>query len=92
MIYFLLKNDDLVYIGKTTRLTDRLYEHRDKDYSQYAAISTNNDDLIEHALINTYKPALNKRTLSVIKTMQAFNDQALYNIRTFKDNGASTCL
>jgi predicted GIY-YIG superfamily endonuclease len=71
MIYFLLKDDDLIYIGKTTRLSQRLSEHKNKDFNSYAAINTDNDDIYEYSLIDRYKPALNKRTLMVNKLIRA---------------------
>ena len=73
MIYFLLNDDNLVYIGKTTRLKERIYEHRLKDFNEYATATTSDDDLREYELIEYHKPKLNKRKLSIGKHLKLLN-------------------
>lgn len=66
MIYFLLNNDDLVYIGKTEDIKTRLNAHKaNKLFDSYVLLDSSNDPVYEYYYINMYKPALNKRTNSV---------------------------
>jgi len=71
MIYFLFKDDDLVYIGKSERLKERLFEHRAKDFNYFSFIKTDNDEINELKLIHYHKPILNKRTLNISKMIKA---------------------
>lgn len=34
-VYLLIKDHTVVYVGQTSRLQDRLYQHKDKDYDRY---------------------------------------------------------
>lgn len=61
-IYFLIKNDDVVYVGKTTQGLLRPLSHKDKDYDSLAIIycTEENIDELEDKYISKYKPPYNK--------------------------------
>lgn len=74
MIYFLFNNNDLVYVGKTEDIKQRLRAHREnKQFDSYACLLTDDDAMQEILYINLYKPALNKRTLNVKQLIKCKN-------------------
>jgi len=67
-VYFLFKNNELVYIGKSTDIIGRLKHHlRTKDFDEYSFIELESDllDAYERILINIYKPILNKDAVTL---------------------------
>ena len=61
-IYFLFKDDELVYIGQSTCLHARLGQHmRDKEFTHYTCVYCHKDELdrLEAAYIDRYRPLLN---------------------------------
>ena len=68
-VYFLYKNDDLVYIGQSINIFNRLYSHvengKDFDFYSFVKCDTQKEaETFERYLINKYKPILNKRIWS----------------------------
>lgn len=61
-IYFLIKNDEVVYVGKTTQGIFRPLSHRNKDYDKINIIYCDVDksDKLESYYILKYKPKYNK--------------------------------
>lgn len=61
-IYFLIKNDEIVYVGQSTRGTRRIYEHVDKDFDFYSIIQVKKDELDtkETEAIIKFNPFYNK--------------------------------
>jgi len=62
-IYFLFKNDELVYIGKTTKGLNRIMTHLEcKEFDSYSFHSCTERELnsLEIELIKRYRPSLNK--------------------------------
>jgi len=63
-IYILYNNDEIVYIGKSNNIKNRISQHRkDKQFDRVKSIIFKNDgdiDLYEPYLINKYKPRHNK--------------------------------
>lgn len=67
-IYFLMNGDELVYIGKTTKLADRLTSHngdtmnkKEFDSIFFLPIEKNWElDVLERCYIEMYKPKYNK--------------------------------
>lgn len=61
-VYFLIKDDEVVYVGQTTKGASRPFSHRDKEYNKIMAINCNKDDLdyFEDFYIKKYMPKYNK--------------------------------
>jgi len=65
-IYFLYKDDKIIYIGKSTNLGKRLYNHKVQNLKDFDIIKVytfkSNADIhyLEPYLINYYKPLYNK--------------------------------
>lgn len=62
LIYFLIKNEEVVYVGQTHNGFYRVYEHTDKDYDIAYYIDYDVDDLdkVEGEYIIKYQPKYNK--------------------------------
>lgn len=62
-VYFLFKDDELIYIGRSTRLFKRIKSHiSQKDFNYFSFVKCDtfyNADYMERTLINKYKPKLN---------------------------------
>ena len=69
-IYFLLKDNKIVYIGQTTNGLSRILSHKDKDYDSYSFFPflKHNLDYIESINIIHYKPIYNKSVISTTFT------------------------
>lgn len=61
-IYFLIKNNVVVYVGQTRQGLYRPFSHRDKEYDEMKIILCDEKklDLIEDKYILKYKPIYNK--------------------------------
>lgn len=62
-IYFLLENNDVVYVGQTTQGISRPFNHyKDKDFDEIRLIYCNKNELnaLENKYILKYKPKYNK--------------------------------
>ena len=62
IVYFLMKDDEVVYIGHTTRGIKRILEHfNNKDFNNYAFYETDEEKLfdLEKKLIRMYMPKYN---------------------------------
>jgi excinuclease UvrABC nuclease subunit len=65
-VYFLLKNDEPIYIGRTSSLSQRIYCHKSKGYDSIALIpcSEYQDSLnLELKAIKHFKPMYNHRSV-----------------------------
>ena len=64
-VYVLMDGDDVVYIGKTKRPSDRFNTHErgSKVFDRIRIIFTDDNTLLERELIRMYKPKYNKRVL-----------------------------
>lgn len=64
-IYFLIKDDRIVYVGQSTSIMRRIGEHIDKDFDSYSYISCPQEalDLVESIYIFLYRPLLNYHRL-----------------------------
>lgn len=77
-IYFLYKDDQMVYVGITMiSVTSRLLQHKDKDWNRYKFIelptlSKQKLEAIEKIIITIYSPVENKEHLP--KWMQEFRN------------------
>ena len=63
IIYFLISNDKVVYVGKSNAGITRPFEHKNKifDLISYFEVPDNiNLDIIEYYYINKFKPYYNK--------------------------------
>ena len=66
MVYALLNNKQIVYVGMSNRISQRLFEHRQtKVFDNYIVIDETGDRVIENLCINELKPFYNERTLNV---------------------------
>lgn len=68
-IYFLLKNDEVVYVGKTVNLFERIMTHQkqcSKDFDDYVFYKIDNEklDICERYFINKLKPIYNNDPLT----------------------------
>ena len=74
-IYRLYYSNDIVYIGKSVNIRQRIFQHlKDKDIDSFDfTISNNNSDknIMELCLIDKYKPLLNKDCIE--KTISTLN-------------------
>lgn len=62
VIYFLIRGEEIIYIGQTRCTARRISEHRDKNYDEVLVYDVRegvNVDDLETALIRFYRPALN---------------------------------
>lgn len=60
-VYFLFKDKNLVYVGKTTKGIKRIFQHDDKEFDGYYFVDVPPDELsyTEKELILKYKPRYN---------------------------------
>lgn len=68
-VYFLLKGDEVVYVGQTTNGIARPLSHRDKDFDEIKILycTPNRLDFMEDAFIQKYKPVYNKQSNYAIR-------------------------
>lgn len=61
-IYFLLQNDEVVYVGQTSKGTQRPFSHKDKDFNRVMILYCEKCELDEKEdyYIKKYSPAYNK--------------------------------
>ena len=62
-IYFLIKDDIVVYVGQTKNNLIRPFSHKDKDFNRIEIMTCpeNKLDIVEDAFILKYKPKYNKQ-------------------------------
>lgn len=60
-VYFLIKDDEIIYIGQSINIAHRIASHRDKDFDSMAFIGCLKTDLdvLESLYILAYRPKLN---------------------------------
>lgn len=77
-IYFLLKNDIVMYVGQTRQGLVRPLSHRGKEFDTIKIIYCDDDelDILEDKYIMKYKPKYNK----------TYNQKMNYSLRRAKDN------
>lgn len=68
-IYFLLKNNEIVYVGKTINLEQRIMSHQmnnKKDFDNFLFFKVDSEklDLCERYFINKLKPIYNNDSLT----------------------------
>lgn len=65
-VYFLMKDKQIVYVGKTENGISRIFAHKDKDFDSYSFFKTEKSQLdwIESVNIIHYKPIYNKQFTS----------------------------
>lgn len=72
-IYFLLRGNEVVYVGQTTAGLSRPFSHQDKEYDLIKVLPCSPDELDEKEdyYINKYKPIYNKmRNYNVVYTLK----------------------
>lgn len=93
-IYFLIKDENVVYVGQTKNGLFRPFSHHDKDFDTVKIIlcESNELDIVEDLYIKKYKPVYNKQNnykinfnLSRIRNIirKKYNNQK-FSIRTLK--------
>ena len=62
-VYFLLKGEEVVYVGKTTIGMSRPFQHKDKDFDEIKLIYCDEEsvDKTEDDFIAKYRPIYNKK-------------------------------
>lgn len=60
-VYFLIKNNRVVYVGQSTDVANRVPAHGDKDFDRVSAININRAmlDVVESLYIHCMEPELN---------------------------------
>jgi len=79
-VYLLLRGETVVYVGRTSNITRRLGEHRDKLYSHALCIRVNSPDAqgeLEAALVHALTPEYNEQTPRAHWINKAFADRRL---------------
>lgn len=63
VVYFLISGGEIVYVGKSKSVLERLSSHRGKDFDSVATVACDADqlDLMEIAYIAALEPCLNVR-------------------------------
>ncbi len=75
-IYFLYKNTEIVYLGKSKDIEKRIIEHiymLKKDFDSYSYLEVGNDkiDFYERFFLNKFLPKYNKDTVTnILKNKQ----------------------
>ena len=77
IIYLLIKHNtykrpEVVYVGQSKRGIKRIFEHKNKDFSDIAIIPCEEKDLnkLEQFYIEMYRPKYNKSNLKKIENKQ----------------------
>lgn len=86
-IYFLLKDNHIVYIGKTTNGMRRILTHKDKDFDSYSffKVKQHELDVVENLNIVYYKPIYNKQyTSSSFTGLSGINEKCRKKFGTRK--------
>lgn len=76
-VYFLYKNDDIIYIGQSVNVMARVGQHVDKDFDNVKIICCDKQNLndVEAFFIDLFKPRLNKiRPISSIRDFSNIAD------------------
>lgn len=76
MIYFLIKNDEVVYVGQSINGIKRPIHHYDKDFDYFTFVNVrdrNKLDELENYYITKYEPKYNK-TLNKTKNMISYSE------------------
>lgn len=88
-VYFLLQDEEVVYVGQTSAGLSRPFSHTDKEYDTIKVIPVKPEglDLVEDHFISKYKPKYNKkRNYGVVYSLQRANRiiRADLQLRSFK--------
>lgn len=73
MVYFLLLDDEVVYVGQTTRGIVRPLSHFDKDFNGIKVIFVDREKLdeVEGYFIAKYKPVYNSKMTGYLRLLSA---------------------
>lgn len=65
-VYFLIKNNKIVYVGQSVNAPARIPQHTDKDFDSFAVIRCEKEslDALESLYIHLFKPGLNGKFCS----------------------------
>lgn len=61
IIYFLIRDDEIIYVGQTKDLNQRLSQHSTKGFDRYnfIVVDSNHADVIESLYIHSVNPEMN---------------------------------
>jgi len=79
-VYFLCKDDRVVYVGKSVNIQSRLQQHlKEKEFDKvyYIRVSPSQLDTVESALIAMLRPVLNKTNQSLCDNRRLIASQML---------------
>jgi predicted house-cleaning noncanonical NTP pyrophosphatase (MazG superfamily) len=91
-VYFLIKDDEIVYIGQSINIASRVASHKDKDFDSMSFVACQKEelDILESLYILAYQPALNGSSavgptgttrpatpITLNKIIQMFNNKEL---------------
>lgn len=83
-IYFLLRRNKIVYIGRTINLINRIYQHSEKNFDSIRIIKCNIDRLehYEIRLIRYFQPKYNQMYTDRWAFIGSNKSKAHYKIKT----------
>lgn len=92
MVYFLLKDEEVVYVGKTTKGIVRPLSHNDKDFDSIKVLFVGEPDLdsVESHFIAKYRPKYNSKLPGYFRLFAARNaireeaNSASFSVATLK--------
>lgn len=85
-IYFLIKNNEVIYVGQSRNINQRMSQHNlDSDYTHYYITENRNEDIrkLESQYIKKFSPKDNTRGLGLPTTIFPckVNDNIYYKIK-----------
>ena len=96
LVYFLLKGEEVVYVGQTTKGMSRPFQHAlDKDFDSVKVIETEKEnlDILEGCFIEKYTPKYNSKIVgkdlfksfkslkSIIRKNEGFENITIWDIK-----------
>lgn len=90
-VYFLFQGDQIVYVGQTRSIAERIGQHiKTKAFDSFAWIEVPKDRLeaVERAYINSLRPPLNKTTSGTVRLVHRmpFSERSLWALFPRKDD------
>lgn len=76
-VYFLLKGEDVIYIGQSVNMERRLTDHCFKDYDAFVFVPSDNREDLEAEMIRLIKPIGNTQNTGIKKV----DDRFVTNLR-----------
>jgi hypothetical protein len=95
IVYQLLKDSEVIYVGKTTNIHKRLVAHKKKAFngvSLFKCPDEESQDILEQTLIEKYRPILNKalnfNLVDKSLSLPEFQDISTFHLDFFSASGS----